>query len=48
VRKGSYSLERTQISPPERDPVGEERYMGCFGVDMPPKTPLDDVGPKKR
>jgi hypothetical protein len=27
--------------------VGEEISKGCLGVGRPPKTPLDDAGPKR-
>jgi hypothetical protein len=28
-------------------PVREERSRGCLGAGRPPKTPLDDAGPKR-
>jgi hypothetical protein len=38
---------RTKVSPLERDPVREEGSWGCFGIDGPPKTSLDDVESKR-
>jgi hypothetical protein len=35
------------ISPSGRDPVEEERSRGCSKIDRPPKTSLNDVGPKR-
>lgn len=32
---------------PRRDPVREKRPYGCPEVDMPPKTHLNDIEPRR-